>query len=67
MKITCPICGELTTWQENPHRPFCSERCKMQDLGAWLLQQYSIPGPPLEEEEDGDILEDSRTEDKRGD
>ncbi|RME67137.1 MAG: DNA gyrase inhibitor YacG [Nitrospirae bacterium] len=67
MKIKCPICGELTTWQENPYRPFCSERCKLEDLGAWFLEQYRIPGAELKDDKDGDILQDSRAEDKRGD
>jgi endogenous inhibitor of DNA gyrase (YacG/DUF329 family) len=30
--------------ENNPYRPFCSERCKLIDLGAWLGEQYRIPG-----------------------
>ena len=50
--MLCPHCGELTTWENNPFRPFCCERCKMIDLGAWAEEKYTIPtadGPPLDE------------------
>lgn len=49
MKIICPICKNITTWEENPHRPFCSERCKLTDLGAWASNEYRIPGKSLNE------------------
>jgi endogenous inhibitor of DNA gyrase (YacG/DUF329 family) len=32
---------------ESQWRPFCSERCKMVDLGRWLAGDYRIPGPPI--------------------
>ncbi len=44
MRITCPICKTVTTWEENTHRPFCSERCKMHDLGNWATEKYSVEG-----------------------
>jgi endogenous inhibitor of DNA gyrase (YacG/DUF329 family) len=44
MKIICPICKNITTWEENPWRPFCSERCKLIDLGRWASEEYRIPG-----------------------
>ncbi len=50
MKIKCPICKKTTTWEENPWRPFCSERCKLIDLGKWASGEYSIPGEKTEEE-----------------
>jgi endogenous inhibitor of DNA gyrase (YacG/DUF329 family) len=49
MKITCPVCKNITTWEENPFRPFCSERCKLIDLGAWASEEYGIPGKPEDE------------------
>lgn len=49
MKIICPVCKNITTWEENPFRPFCSERCKLIDLGAWASDEYRIPGKPIEE------------------
>jgi endogenous inhibitor of DNA gyrase (YacG/DUF329 family) len=52
MKITCPICKTVTTWEENPHRPFCSERCKLIDMGKWASEDYKIPGATVSEEEE---------------
>jgi endogenous inhibitor of DNA gyrase (YacG/DUF329 family) len=34
----------------NPHRPFCSERCRVKDLGAWATESYRIPAKPAEDE-----------------
>ncbi|MEW6570545.1 MAG: DNA gyrase inhibitor YacG [Nitrospirota bacterium] len=42
MKIRCPICKNNTTWEENPWRPFCSEICKLIDLGKWISEEYRI-------------------------
>ena len=40
----------MIVWSEEfPWRPFCSERCKMVDLGAWLSESHAIPGEPLDE------------------
>ena len=39
----CPRCGEPSQWEDNPHRPFCSERCKLIDLGAWANEDYRLP------------------------
>ncbi len=49
MKIRCPICRRITTWEENTERPFCSERCRITDLGSWASEEYRIP---LENESD---------------
>lgn len=38
----CPRCGQPSMWQDNAFRPFCSERCKMIDLGAWASEDYRI-------------------------
>lgn len=38
----CPRCKQPATWQNNPARPFCSERCKLIDLGAWANEDYKI-------------------------
>ena len=43
-QIRCPNCRRPTTWDGNPHRPFCSERCRLQDLGNWASERYRIPG-----------------------
>ena len=41
--FACPRCGEPSTWEGNPFRPFCSERCKLIDLGAWANDKYKLP------------------------
>jgi len=42
--VACPRCGKSVRWStENRYRPFCSERCKMVDLGAWANEAYRIP------------------------
>ncbi len=45
--MTCPLCGQPATWENNPWRPFCSERCQLIDLGTWASEQYRIPTSPL--------------------
>ena len=43
--VPCPTCQRPVEWSEaSPFRPFCSERCKLIDLGAWVSEQRSIPG-----------------------
>ncbi|MDV7398844.1 DNA gyrase inhibitor YacG, partial [Arthrospira platensis SPKY1] len=47
MKLKCPTCQKEIEWSETfPYRPFCSERCKLIDLGAWASEQHAIPGEP---------------------
>ena len=42
--VKCPSCGKAVPWvPESRYRPFCSERCKQIDLGAWAAEQYTIP------------------------
>jgi uncharacterized protein len=59
MQLKCPVCKKRTVWEENPWRPFCSERCKMTDLGAWASGNYRIAGDKLEKPE-GDEPENGR-------
>jgi uncharacterized protein len=42
--VKCPTCRRAIDWANSPFRPFCSERCRLIDLGAWLSEQRSIPG-----------------------
>ncbi|MGZ3725734.1 MAG: DNA gyrase inhibitor YacG [Pseudobdellovibrio sp.] len=43
-QIKCPQCGRLTFYSpENPFRPFCSDRCKLIDLGQWASESFKIP------------------------
>jgi endogenous inhibitor of DNA gyrase (YacG/DUF329 family) len=43
-KIRCPICKKEAKWDDNPFRPFCSERCRLIDLGKWASDEYRIAG-----------------------
>jgi hypothetical protein len=64
MDYQCPMCGRVipsaTTTPEGrkqinaPFFPFCSERCRLRDLGAWLDGQYSVPAEPDGASDDGD-------------
>ncbi|HEX2229800.1 MAG TPA: DNA gyrase inhibitor YacG [Candidatus Binatia bacterium] len=56
-KVKCPRCRAEATWEGNPHRPFCSERCQLIDLGAWTTERYRIPAH--ESEIDPDDEDDS--------
>jgi uncharacterized protein len=49
-RIQCPVCREETAWDDNPHRPFCSERCRLIDLGAWTEERYRIPGQKIDDD-----------------
>lgn len=41
--VKCPSCGKEVEYQGNEFRPFCSERCKLLDFGAWADEEYSLP------------------------
>jgi len=41
--VKCPACKKETAWEGNPFRPFCSERCRIVDLGKWAADEYRIP------------------------
>jgi endogenous inhibitor of DNA gyrase (YacG/DUF329 family) len=48
--VACPTCRRETAFDPaNPWRPFCSQRCKTIDLGAWASGAYAIPGAPVDE------------------
>jgi endogenous inhibitor of DNA gyrase (YacG/DUF329 family) len=56
-RVKCPTCRREIDWADSPFRPFCSERCRLIDLGAWLSEQRAIPGdtaPTPSEPEDRD-------------
>jgi endogenous inhibitor of DNA gyrase (YacG/DUF329 family) len=71
MEVKCPTCGNPAIYApSNPFRPFCSERCKLIDLGAWADGKYAIPvnspqsGEALEELADESALEDSASDEE---
>jgi len=42
--VACPQCGKVVEWTaQSAFRPFCSERCKLVDLGAWAAEAYRVP------------------------
>jgi uncharacterized protein len=42
-RVRCPVCNKPLEWSsQSPFRPFCSERCKLTDLGAWASDAYRI-------------------------
>lgn len=46
--VACPTCKKSVKWDEKAlYRPFCSERCKLIDLGEWASEGHSIPGEPV--------------------
>jgi endogenous inhibitor of DNA gyrase (YacG/DUF329 family) len=57
LAVKCPICQTQVSWDGNPHRPFCSERCRLIDLGAWTEGRYRIPGARREQDSDLDDSE----------
>ena len=60
--VSCPQCGKPVVWtRESRYRPFCSQRCKMLDLGTWASEGYRIPIA----ENDADESKDDDVNDER--
>ena len=53
--VTCPTCGRAAPWAENPDRPFCSEECRLVDLGRWLDERYRFAGEDNDGADDVDV------------
>jgi endogenous inhibitor of DNA gyrase (YacG/DUF329 family) len=54
--VNCPNCGKIIVWDtSNRYRPFCSERCKMIDLGQWASESYRIPDAETDMDTDADV------------
>ncbi len=51
MLISCPICKKSVQWEGNATRPFCSQRCRTRDLGAWVFEEYRVPAEEFRLEE----------------
>jgi uncharacterized protein len=50
-QVHCPTCGRPIDWSEaTPYRPFCSERCRLIDFGAWLSEEHRIPAESSQEQ-----------------
>ena len=46
--VKCPQCGREKEYNGNEFRPFCSERCKLLDFGAWADGEYNLPSETSE-------------------
>ena len=58
INVKCPHCKIEFNYHESADRPFCSERCKLIDLGQWLSEEHAIPGADNSVYiEDGDQLQ----------
>ena len=59
MTVRCPTCRHGVAWEGNDWRPFCSERCRLVDLGQWVTERYRVPGDdvvPDGAEDEGEVL-----------
>lgn len=55
--VNCPICSTKVEWKdESLFKPFCSERCKLIDLGDWASEKHAIP---VKHDRDLDLLDDA--------
>ena len=58
--VKCPTCQRESEWSAaNPWRPFCSERCKLIDLGDWAREKHAIPVTELDDDTSADTPYDS--------
>lgn len=49
LKINCPTCKKVVLWNDTfPYRPFCSDRCRLIDLGEWASESHKIAGDSLD-------------------
>jgi len=51
MKWRCPICRKPVDSETSPDFPFCSERCRLHDLGNWASEEYVVSEPVMDESE----------------
>ncbi len=56
MKIKCPSCKTKINWEGNKWRPFCSERCKMIDLGGWATEKFKVSQQGMFDESEQEII-----------
>ncbi len=51
LDVECPHCKKKFNYYSSTFRPFCSEKCRLIDLGQWLNESYTVPVQKLTEEE----------------
>jgi uncharacterized protein len=54
--VKCPTCRREIDWADAPFRPFCSDRCRLIDLGAWLSEKRAIPAESQHGEGDSETV-----------
>lgn len=64
LMVKCPQCGTETQFEGNEFRPFCSERCKLLDFGAWADEEYALPTESAELSEEDIVKIEKNLEDK---
>lgn len=57
MQARCPTCGKHFEFEGSTAKPFCSERCRLIDLGGWLSEKHSIPVVRKDEDDEGEHRE----------
>lgn len=51
--VKCPTCQRLVEWTpSSQYRPFCTERCRLIDLGQWANEAYSVAASPIPDKND---------------
>lgn len=64
--VKCPHCKKQFNYYESSFRPFCSERCKLIDLGHWLTESYTVPSnTPLSDEDIEAVLKSENPEESQ--
>jgi len=51
----CPVCDAAVDLVRTPTVPFCSDRCRLVDLGRWLDESYGVPQPPKVGDDEDDL------------
>jgi endogenous inhibitor of DNA gyrase (YacG/DUF329 family) len=55
LTVKCPRCSKPVSWNDEfPFKPFCCERCKLIDLGAWAFEENTIPGENIPDDNEND-------------
>jgi hypothetical protein len=67
MKHRCPICKRATDSESDKNFPFCSERCRLMDLGAWSSEKYVVSDSVFDETELEDLEAESNVRRKPDD
>lgn len=62
LRRQCPHCDREVTWPETATYPFCSERCRLIDLGVWAAGDYRLPGEPSSENDLRSVASDDDVE-----